>query len=270
LAPDIVQRNLMSATLEPSEVEKPFVRRWLRMTLELFVRSPLRFGGMIALLGVLDQAGVALAQGSGLQRAWIDRLGTVLLPLLWVVTSALARGADDPRQSSAALATLGCKRVWISALRAGASLAVFLWIAFWVLQGLGEILNRHRPQAYLEHPGQLLTSIAVNVLFLQSWVGVCYCPLIVLQPQLSAAEASQLSRKASKLNGHTLIFILFGTIAVGAAILSSVLPLYGMTDAALLVFLGVLNYVAYRDIFERRSQNLPAMVARARLISQGS
>jgi Flp pilus assembly protein protease CpaA len=30
-----------------------------------------------------------------------------------------------------------------------------------------------------------------------------------------------------------------------------------MTAAAWIVFMGILNYVAYRDIFERRSANLP-------------
>jgi hypothetical protein len=109
----------------------------------------------------------------------------------------------------------------------------------------------------------LLASIVANVLFLQSWVGVCYCPLLVFQPQLSASEASSLSRRASKLNGNTLLLVFGGAITVGAVSLSSVLPLYGMTDAALLVFLGVLNYVAYRDIFERRSRNFPETVAPA-------
>ena len=255
--PDVSQKSSMSPTLEPREVEKPFPRRWLRMTLELFVRSPLRFGVVIALLGGLDHAAVALAQASGFQREWTDRLGTVVLPFVWILTSALARGADDPRQSSAALAVLGRKRAWLGALRAGATLAVFLWIAFWVLQGVGELLSQHRPEGYLNHPAELLASIVANVLFLQSWVGVCYCPLLVLQPQLSAGEASHLSRRASKLNGNTLIIVLFGAITFGAVSLSSVLPFYGMTDAALLVFLGVLNYVAYRDIFERRTGTCP-------------
>jgi len=44
----------------------------------------------------------------------------------------------------------------------------------------------------------------------------------------------------------------------------SLIPSYGMTEAAWLVFMGILNYVAYRDIFERRDQNLPA-TARAAL-----
>jgi hypothetical protein len=249
----------MSTTLEPRKVDQPFVRRWLRMSLELFVRAPLRFGILIALLGGVDHAAVAFAQGVGIQRAWADRLGTLMVPLLWVLTSAFARGADDSRQSSEALASLGRGQVWLGALRAGATLAVFLFIAGWVLQGLGQLLSTHRPQGYLQHPGELLDSIVANVLFLQSWVGLCYCPLLVLQPQLSPPEASSMSRKASQLNGNMLIFILVGVITFGAVSLASVLPLYGMTDAALLVFLGVLNYVAYRDMFERRSGNLPKM-----------
>ena len=32
--------------------------------------------------------------------------------------------------------------------------------------------------------------------------------------------------------------------------------------AAFIVFMGILNYVAYRDIFERRSENLPKTAAR--------
>jgi hypothetical protein len=34
----------VSTPLEPHEVDKPYLRRWLRDTLELFVRSPVRFG----------------------------------------------------------------------------------------------------------------------------------------------------------------------------------------------------------------------------------
>lgn len=249
----------MSTTLEPRKVDQPFVRRWLRMALELFVRAPMRFGILIALLGGVDHAAVALAQGVGIQRTWADRLGTLMVPLLWVLTSAIARGADDSRQSSEALASLGRRQVWLGALRAGVTLAVFLSIAGWVLQGLGQLLSPHRSQSYLQHPGELLDSIVANVLFLQSWVGLCYCPLLVLQPQLSPPEVSSMSRRASKINGNMLIFTFVGVITFGAASLASVLPLYGMTDAALLVFLGVLNYVAYRDIFERRSGNLPKM-----------
>ncbi len=56
------------------------------------------------------------------------------------------------------------------------------------------------------------------------------------------------------------IMTMTGILAVGAIYLSSAIPAYGMTTAAFLVFFGVLNYVAYRDIFERRGENLPEQI----------
>jgi hypothetical protein len=49
-----------------------------------------------------------------------------------------------------------------------------------------------------------------------------------------------------------------------------VIPSYGMTEAALLVFMGVLSYVAYRDIFERRDENFPAKAAIRAVIAANS
>jgi hypothetical protein len=48
-----------------------------------------------------------------------------------------------------------------------------------------------------------------------------------------------------------------------AVVLQLFVPFYGMTLAAWIVFIGVLNYVAYRDIFQRRSANLPQTIAAA-------
>ncbi len=249
----------MSLPLDPREVDKPFLRRWMRMALALLVRCPFRFGLMIAALGLLDHAAITLAEGSGIQRSWADRLGTLLLPPLWVLISALARGADDAHRGKEALAALGLRRVWWGALRAGATLAAFLWIVTWALQGLGGLASLHRSQGYLRHPGELLTSIVVNVALLQSWVGLCYCPLLVMQPQVEASEAGVLSRRASQLNGRTVLLLFVAVIALAGVAVATVLPLFGLTDAALLVFLGILNYVAYRDIFERRSENAPQL-----------
>jgi hypothetical protein len=258
----------MSMTLDPRQVDRPFLRRWTRMALALFVRSPFRFSLMIAALGLLDHAAITLAEGSGIQRSWADRLGTLLLPPLWVLISALARGADDARRGNEALAALGRRRVWWGALRAGATLAAFLWIVAWALQGLGGLASLHRGQGYLRHPGDLLTSIVVNVALLQSWVGLCYCPLLVLQPHIQASEAGVLSRRASQLNGRTVLLLFVAAIALGGVAVATVLPLFGLTDAALLVFLGILNYVAYRDIFERRSENAPQLASAAYLAAR--
>jgi hypothetical protein len=73
-----------NATLEPREVDQPFAQRWLRATLALFLRSPFRFGILIALLGCLDTSAVNFATGHVIEKVLVDRLGIVALPLLWV------------------------------------------------------------------------------------------------------------------------------------------------------------------------------------------
>jgi len=46
-----------------------------------------------------------------------------------------------------------------------------------------------------------------------------------------------------------------------AGISEMFVPAFGLTSAVFIVFIGVLNYVAYRDIFERQSENSPKAVA---------
>jgi hypothetical protein len=78
------------------------------------------------------------------------------------------------------------------------------------------------------------------------------CPLLALVPGLSAHHAITLARRADKMNGPVTILTMTGILAIGELYLASLVPPYGMTNAAFLVLFGVLNYVAYRDIFERR------------------
>ncbi len=261
----LVHRCAMSPTLEPREVDKPFIQRWLLMTLKLFVRSPVRFGIPIALLGWLDTSAVKLAEGAAVEKQWVDRVGMLLLPILWIFVSAIARGADDPSQTWTAFARLGRKRVWGSALTIGATLATSSWLIAWLFQGSAALLAPRNPRPYLQHPGQLLDSLSANVLLIFFFVGLCYFPLLVLMPDISSADARALSNRASDINGWIVIVLFIGAMAIGADALASVVSAYGMTTAAYLVFMGALSYVAYRDIFERRSGNLPKAVAGAQV-----
>jgi hypothetical protein len=76
-------------------------------TFEPRERSPFRFGILIALLGCLDPFAVNLAKVFVVKWAWVSTLGSVTLPLLWVLVSAVARGADDHSQTWPAFAQLG-------------------------------------------------------------------------------------------------------------------------------------------------------------------
>lgn len=245
----------MSATLEPREVEKPFAQRWLRATLALFLRSPFRFGILIALLGCLDTSAVNFAKQYFVEKVWVDRLGIVALPLLWLLVGAVARGADDNNLTWQTLSHLGRPSVWIGALSAGIPLAALSWFFHSLFHGFGAVAA-HNPSAYLPHQGDFLASVEASVVLIVASLGLTYCPLMALVPGLSASNARSLSNKADKINGFATILTMTTILAIGAIYLASVIPAYGMTTVAFLVFFGVLNYVAYRDIFERRSENL--------------
>jgi hypothetical protein len=146
----------MSLTLSPREVEKPFGVRWLRMTWQLVLRSPMRFSVVILILGGVDTVVVHLLEEARATRTLLTNLGM----------GALAVGVGLVALNSA------------------------VWLLF---SGAGK-------RDYQMLPGRML---------------------------------------------------------VVAGVLQAFVPAYGMTMAAWLVFAGVLNYVAYRDIFERRSSPLP-------------
>jgi hypothetical protein len=246
----------MNATIEPREVTRPFARRWLRTALALILRSPVRFGLLIALLGCLDTSAVSFAAGYVVEKVWIDRLGIVALPLLWVLVSAVARGADDNSLTWQALSLLGRRSVWIGALTVGLGMAALNWLFHSLFHGYGAIAT-HNPPDYLQHQGDLLASIEASVVLVVGSVGLTYCPLLASVPELSALSASGLSKKADKVNGLVTILTMTSVLAIGAIYLTLAVPAYGMTTAAFLVFFGVLSYVAYRDIFEQRGANLP-------------
>ena len=253
----------VSAPLEPREVDKPYLRRWLRATLDLFIRSPLRFGLLIAALGWLDTSAVNMTKGLVIEKQWVLRFGMVLLPVVWTAVSAVARGADDASQTWAAIRSLARRRVWSGPLMIGASIAGLNWILSWSLGGLLQLTSRVGPAPYLHQSGELLDSTGVNAVLVFAFVGLCYFPLLVLVPDISSSTARDLSRRASSLNDYMTMMLFVGITALIADVLASVAPAYGMTMAATIVFLGVFNYVAYRDIFERRSGNLPKAVVSA-------
>lgn len=247
----------MSATLEPRQVEKQFWKRWLRMSWQLLVRSPVRFGVVVALLGAVDTCAVNLAYGFVIPRLWVERLGMLLLPALFAIVCGVARGADEAGQPWGVLREFVHLRFWVKSLVAGAALVVFDWVVFHAL------LFSPDPSAhalYSQKPGALLTSFLSKAILVNWVLGICYAPLTVFWPELSFVETQKLSQSASSVN-NTWLIARFIIAVMLAGIPLTLIPSYGITEAALLVFLGILSYVAYRDIFERRDENLPVKVA---------
>lgn len=240
----------MSTTFEPREVEKPFAMRWLRMTLQLMLRSPIRFSIAILLLGCLD-AFVLHLLPRAIPWPWTRRIGMFLLPLSWVVIAAIARGADNPSQKWKALTSLARPSVWVAALAIGLGL-ITLDLVIHQLLFAGVDL---RDEKLL--PGRVLEFTAAQAWMVTCAAGICFFPLLVLEPGLSFQEIQHLSQSATDINGRWPISWFVTGVLCAALFLEQHVPGYGMTMAACIVFMGVLNFVAYRDIFERRSADLP-------------
>ncbi len=249
----------MNSPLKPRQVESPFILRWSRMTLELIIRSPIRFGLVIAILGTCDTYFVRIVGQYLISQAWVDRVGTLLLPILWTFIGVLARSADVPQSTREALEGVTRRNVWWGVLVTAAYLLSFNLLINWVT---GEFIRTARPQSYLREPGQFVDSIAANVMIITISFGWCYFPLLALHPNTPWLLVRRLSREAAVLNNMFFVWAFMCAVCVLGDALSAVIPAFGMTMAAILVFLGTLNYVAYRDIFERRARNasVPAAV----------
>lgn len=258
----------MHRSIEPREVERPFIGRWMRTTLELIVRSPLQFGLVVVLLICLDNAVVEFASGYRVEKLWANALGSLLLGFIWVFIAALARGADEASRTWSALAQFIRPRVWMGAVASAAAAVCFELIVRWLLNGatgLDRITGLHHgtPTSFLQHPGDFVSAISHDAMFFTAVFEPFYFPLLALIPGISPREAHSLSTWAARKNGRMEILLGVGIVVVATATLAEVAPVFGLIDAATLLFAGVFNYVAYRDVFERRSGNVPQEIKQA-------
>jgi|HubBroStandDraft_5_1064220.scaffolds.fasta_scaffold11183_4 hypothetical protein len=243
----------MSDLFEPREVERPFGLRWLKMALQLLVRCPLRFGVIVAALAWLDSSVEGLADGMSIRKMWVDWAALLLLPLLYTFVGAIARGADDPRQTWRAFSGFLGRRLWAGALGAGALMVSIQVAVLWLMQAYPEL-------EYRNAPGHFLVSFETQTCVVCMDLGLCFFPLLAFASVVPASELRRVSRSAQALNGATEISRLLIIMLVPAAALDLV-PSFGIGQAVWLVFMGTVSYVAYRDIFERRSGNVPTMEA---------
>lgn len=247
----------VSDTLEPRVVDRPYVGRWLRASLQLFIRSPARFVATIALLGIVDNAAVSMARGLDIPEVWVNRTGLLTLPCLWVLVCALARGADDAALGRQALAELRRWRVWSGTLAIGIRIVILFIIVYWVLGA-----PYAPPRSGLRNPGDFIASVLTGAAFYSMTPGFCFFPLLLLVPTIERARAESLARRAQSLNGLLVFGMLAAVLVLGTYSLASVFPLGGLVNATGLVYIGIVNYVAYRDIFERRAENAAVPVVR--------
>ena len=258
----------MKNILEPRQVERPFIGRWMRSSLQLIVRSPVQFGLVVVLLICLDNAVVKLAGGYRVPKLWANGFGSLLLGFTWVFIAALARGADESSRTWSALAQFVRPRVWLGAVASAAAAFCFELVVAWLFNGVTGLdgmtgLRHGKPVSFVQHPGDVVGAIAHDAMFFTAVFEPFYFPLLAAVPQLSPPEAYSLSKFAARKNGSIEILLGIGIVVVAAALLAQFTPVFGLIDAATVLFVGVFNYVAYRDVFERRADNAPLPVASA-------
>jgi len=224
---------------KPRQVEKPFLSRWVGTTFRLLLGCPVTFGVAIALLATAYLLATEILRTRLVDAGATIVVGMLLLPALWIALSLLARQSDRPMGRSELLQHLAAGRLWAGGLLPGCLAAALSWLVHWALSGSPAIAD-------------LVGCNIWNTLLLVLPLGVCYFPLMALAPGLSILDACQLSKTASRMNGEWVIVMFVATLSLVADGLARALPLAGIVTAAFLVFVGVFNYVAYRDIFERR------------------
>lgn len=180
-------------------------------------------------------------------------VGALLLPVLWILLSLLSRQADRAFDPSELLQLAVCRGVW--GLLSGCLLAAVNWLLHWELSASPVVAD-------------VIGSYGWNCLLLVAALGVCYCPLVALAPGLTLTEAFHLSRYASRLNGGWVVVAFVAALSLVADGFARAVPAGQVVADAILVFIGVFSYVAYRDIFERRpdyaSEAVLAAIARPR------
>jgi hypothetical protein len=161
--------------------------------------------------------------------------------------SLLSRQSDRAMRPSELAQNAVSGRTWRGGLLPGCLLASAGWLLHWVLSSSPALSD-------------IAGSYTWDCLLLVAPLGVCYFPLIALAPGLTVSEACQLSKKASRLNGESLIVIFVAALSLAADGFARAAPAGAIVSAAILVFIGVFNYVAYLDIFERRQEYAPERV----------
>ncbi len=230
----------MSETLEPRKVEKPFLGRWVMTALALLVRSPASFGAAVALLAISGLLGTEIVPARLIDAGWTLVVGSLLLPVIWVVLSLLSRRSDRALGRSELLQHAASRTAWGGGLLPGCVLASAGWLLHWALSGSPVLAG-------------FVGSCTWNCAVLVAALGVCYFPLMALVPGLTVLDACQLSKKASRLNGEWMIVLFVVALSLTADGFARAGPVGEIVSAAIVIFIGVFNYVAYRDIFERRT-----------------
>lgn len=242
----------MSSEFKPREVEPQPHVRWAKATGVLITRSPVAFGVLLAGLLLVDPT-VSSLVGPNPSRevlALRDTLAALAAPFVLAAAVLVGRYADLGQRPSL---RIGWGRLGV--LAAG-------------LAAISLVLRAGLPsppaQVIAEDYAQLGGRLCMNWSVVQFLHGGLVVPLVAIG-DVPLRRAWWLSFEAVTIN-ELLQVDLFAMVAVMVVATNLWMP-YGIPVAALFIFLGAYQYVAYRDIFEQRANNAPTCVANSRSVS---
>jgi len=221
----------MNQTLEPREVERPFIGRWLRTSLALIVRSPVQFGLLIVLLVCFDDA-IWTSWGLRVAKLWSNAFGALLLGLIWVFIAALARGADDTSRVTSHGQSLRSLLVGFGLEHSCPRPVPPHSISSSVGACCATGLHYSQIRAFSPAPGRRRRGdSAQRWPFLPVFFRAFYLsPALALIPDIPPRLTRPVSLSAARKNGTVAILLVWESSSWAAA-LAEIVPLFGLTEA---------------------------------------
>ena len=249
----------------PRTVEGPALRRWTAEAYRLIMRAPTRFGALAGSVVLADYLAATFAPANLTYNQVLPLAPFFCVPVLAFVTM-LARAADiGPAARTGQQLLNGTMWRVLMVMAAAASGFIFSQTIFWnLVQTLPSLAQVPVPFVH----GSLVTAFRTAYM---TTALVC-TPIIVplaMYASASPAEAYGLGTIGVKVNLRPMLGLL--CVIVFGGIISTHLISYGVIASVFLVGQSVLNYVAYRDIYERRSESAAATVrAQNRIVVQAA
>lgn len=247
----------MSSMMEPRRVTPGWGRRWLAEAGKLMARSPILYCGLIALQVLTDYGMTYLIGIPGGSRVVLAG-AIVFMPLMVFASCWVARAADLGVQSAVDEVRTGGQFSWRLA-EAVVKAGVFMGVYVLIFSGLQKFL-RADFYYYQARPG--IPSLLSAWLFFTACFAVFKGPLWSLH-RLRWGEAEELAaagqfRQPASFRFTMLVMPALLVTGMALPTLSADLLVAPFITAALLCAWLTFAYVGYREVYERRQDNLPA------------
>lgn len=238
---------------QPRQVAPKPVRRWLRESVELIIHGPVWFGAIFAALcgirwlmaqalhGLSDSARLGALSG-------VSAATMMLYPALCLLLYSACRTSDCGGAFTQNIKSLPATRKQLLVrCAAGAVLGPAVALAFAIASALGASPERFAFEA-------ILLFAVIGELYLTNFLAM---PVAICDPSADASlfHPERASHAALRVNGAPSAAVSVALLTVFASLSSVLMIMPWALTIAVVTFFIILEYVAYRDIFEHQDGN---------------